>query len=85
MKRVLLVSPHFPPTNAADMHRVRMVLSLLRENGWDAEVLAVEASAVAAPLDDWMADGLPLGVPIHRVKALGLAWSAVPGLGTLGC
>lgn len=84
MKRVLIVSPHFPPTNAADMHRVRMVLPFLRENGWEAEVLAVEPSAVAAPRDEWMAAGLPAEVPIHRVKALGLAWSAVPGLGTLG-
>ena len=41
MKRVLIVSPHFPPVNAADMHRARMVLPFLRENGWEAEVLAV--------------------------------------------
>ncbi len=84
MKRVLIVSPHFPPTNAADMHRVRMVLPFLKDNGWEAEVIAVNPEAVAAPLDEWMAEGLPPDVPVHRIKALGLAWSAVPGLGTLG-
>jgi hypothetical protein len=84
MKRVLIVSPHFPPVNAADMHRVRMVLPFLRENGWEAEVLAARPEAVAAPKDIWLEKGLPEDVPVHRVKALGLGWSRVPGLGTLG-
>lgn len=84
MKRVLIVSPHFPPTNAADMHRVRMVLPFLRDNGWESEVVAASPAAVAAPRDEWMAAGLPPDVPIHRVEPPGLAWSAVPGLGTLG-
>lgn len=84
MKRVLIVSPHFPPVNAADMHRARMVLPFLRENGWEAEVLAVRPESVAAPRDIWLDKGLPEDVPVHRVKALGLGWCRVPGLGTLG-
>ena len=84
MKRVLIISPHFPPTNAADMHRVRMVLPFLRENGWDAEVVAVRPEAVAAPQDAWLTEGLPEEVKVHRVHALGLGWSRMPGLGTLG-
>ena len=84
MNRVLIVSPHFPPVNAADMHRVRMILPFLRENGWEAEVLAVRPEAVAAPKDKWLEAGLPEDVPVHRVKALGLGWCRVPGLGTLG-
>jgi len=84
MPKVLIVSPHFPPTNAADMHRVRMVLPFLRENGWEAEVLAVAPEAVAAPRDEGLEAGLPTDVPVHRVKALGLGWARCPGLGTLG-
>ena len=34
MRRVLLVSPHFPPTNAPDHQRVRMSLPFYREHGW---------------------------------------------------
>lgn len=82
--RVLLVSPHFPPVNAADMQRVRMLLPHFLENGWQAEVLAVEPAQVEAPLDTWLVDNLPDGVPVHRVKVLGLGWSVIPGLGTLG-
>ncbi len=81
--KLLIISPHFPPTNAADHQRVRLVLPYLRENGWEAEVLVVDAACVASPLDDWLVAGLPSDVPIHRVSALGLGWSRIPGLGTL--
>jgi len=81
--RVLIISPHFPPSNAADMQRVRMVLPYLQEAGIDAEVLAVDPNEVASPQDPWLVDGLPPEVPVHRVHAMGLQWSRVPGLGTL--
>ncbi len=84
MPRVLIVSPHFPPVNTADQHRVRMVLPFLGDFGWEAEVLAVAPDQVASPRDPWLEAGLPAGVPVHRVRALGLGWRRVPGLGTLG-
>jgi hypothetical protein len=83
-KRLLIVSPHFPPVNAADMQRVRMLLPFFLENGWQAEVLAVAPEQVAAPLDSWLVVELMQDVKVHRVKALGLGWSRIPGLGTLG-
>jgi len=81
--RVLLVSPHFPPSNAPDAQRVRMVLPYLGEFGIEAEVLAVEPDQVEAPLDPWLEELLPESVPVHRVKALGLSYSKLPGFGTL--
>ncbi len=83
--RILIISPHFPPTNAADMQRVRLLLPYFREAGVQAEVLAVEPEQVAAPEDTWLQAGLPADVPVHRVKALGLEWGKIPGLGTLSC
>ena len=47
--KVLIISPHFPPTNAPDMQRVRMILPYLSESGMTAEVLAVNSAQVAAP------------------------------------
>lgn len=84
MRKVLIVSPHFPPVNTADMQRVRMLLPFFKENGWLTEVLSVSAEQVASPLDPWLVDGLPEDVPIHRVKALGLGWVHAPGLRNLG-
>lgn len=84
MKKVLVLSPHFPPVNAADMQRVRVLLPYLLENGWQAEVLAVSPNQIASPLDEWLADGLPIYVPVRRVDAMSLAWTRLPGLGSLG-
>jgi hypothetical protein len=84
LPKVLVVSPHFPPVNTADMQRVRMLLPFFRDQGWEAEVLAVSPGQVASPQDPWLMEGLPTCVPVHTVEALGLAWSWIPGFGTLG-
>jgi hypothetical protein len=36
MKRVLVVTPRFPPVNAPDHQRARLMLPFLREFGWEA-------------------------------------------------
>ncbi len=83
-KRLLIVSPHFPPVNAADMHRVRVLLPYLIEEGWVVEVLAVEPEQIAFPQDTWLVDGLPTNIKVHHVKAFGLGWSRIFALGGLG-
>jgi len=60
-----------------------MLLPFFRENGWQPTVLAVQAEQVAAPQDPWLEEGLPKDVEVIRVKARGLGWSRIPGLGTL--
>ena len=72
-RRLLIVSPHFPPVNTPDMQRVRMLLPFFRPNGWRVEVLAVEAERVTpAPLDQWLADGLPEGCGVRVGIGLGI-------------
>ena len=84
MQKLLLVSPHFPPTNAADMQRVRQSLPYWHELGWSPEIVAVEPQQVDAPEDPFLLQTIPPNIPIHRVRALSLGWSKVPGMGTLG-
>lgn len=66
------------------MQRVRMLLPFLKENNWQAEVLAVSSGQVAAPIDPWLLEASPVDLPVHRVDAFSLAWSRIPGLGGLG-
>lgn len=68
-RRLLIVSPHFPPVNAPDMQRARQALPYLADCGWEAEVLAVDAQDVAAPMDPLLARSIPSHVPVHRVRA----------------
>ena len=83
MRRVLIVSPHFPPSNAADMHRVRLLLPYFATHEWDAEVIAASSGCVASPRDDWLCKNLPENVNVHRVNGMSLGWSRIPGLGQL--
>jgi hypothetical protein len=94
-RRVLIVSPHFPPINAPDHQRVRMALPFYREFGWHADVLAVAAEDVEAPHDEDLLRTLPpraeivraRALPVHLTRRLGLgnlAWRALPGLYAAG-
>lgn len=81
--RVLLVSPRFPPSSAADSQRLRMLLPHFAAEGVQAEVLAVDPACSDTPLDPWQARHLPPQVSIHRARGRSLRWARVPGLGSL--
>lgn len=83
MKRVLIISPYSPPTNAADMQRVRMSLPYYKSYNWDAEVVTVDERYSDLPKDDLLCESLPVNITIHRVKALNKAWTSKLGLGSL--
>ena len=84
MRRVLIVSPHFPPVNAPDHQRVRMSLPYFRENGWEPVVLAVDAAQVEGLRDPLLAESVPPDVVVHRVGALPARITRLVGLGNLG-
>ena len=70
LKRVLIISPHFPPVNAADMHRVRQSLPFFKELGWESELIAVDPQYVEAySLDDLLLQTIPDYIKVHYVKA----------------
>lgn len=83
MLHLLLVSPRFPPSSAADSQRLRMLLPHLADHGCTAEVLAVDPRCCVDPLDPWQCEGLPPQVPIHRVQGWSRRWSRLPGLGSV--
>jgi glycosyl transferase family 4 len=84
VKRVLVVSPHFPPTNAADMHRVRIAVPHFREFGWEPYVLAVDAGRVPGSRDPLLEATVPADIPVRRTGAFSQTWTRRIGLGSLG-
>lgn len=68
-RRVLIVSPHFPPVNAPDHHRVRLALPELPRLGWRPTVLSAASEDVSAPIDPWLARTLPEGLDVRTVRA----------------
>jgi Glycosyl transferase 4-like domain len=68
-KRLLIVSPHFPPINAPDMQRVRMSLPHFAEFGWEPTVLAAESDETAQA-DSLLCETIPADVPVERVGTI---------------
>jgi hypothetical protein len=86
LKRVLIVSPHFPPVNAPDMQRVRMSLPYYRSCGWEAVVLAVGEQWHRAVREPDLLATVPSDIRVVRTGAVppGLArWLGIGNLGLL--
>ena len=81
--RLLLVSPRFSPSGAADSQRLRLLLPHFASQGCSAEVLAVDPACCANELDPWQTEHLPPAVPIHRIRGLSRRWARLPGLGSI--
>lgn len=84
MKKVLIISPHFPPVNAPDMQRVRLALPYLRDLGWEPVVLAVEPESVeGAVIDPLLERTYPADTRVIRVKGLSPRRTRWAGIGSL--
>ena len=69
MKQVLIVYPHWPPSNLVGVHRVRLIANELHDLGWKAIVLTVDHRDYEEPSDE---DGLKLVAPeveVIKVRA----------------
>ncbi len=83
-RRVLIVSPHFPPFNAPDHQRVRMSLPYFQTFGWEPWILTVEPDAIAGAKDPFLLKTVPDTIPITRTKALPIELTRRVGLGNIG-
>lgn len=84
MRRVLIVSPNFPPINAADHQRVRMSLPYFSHFGWQPFVLAVDPRYVEGVSEPLLEQLIPNDTEVTRTPALSLERSRKFGLGNLG-
>jgi len=83
-RRVLLVSPHFPPINAPDHQRVRMSLPYYAKLGWEPVVLAIHPDDVAVTREDELCETYPKTVRVEYCRAWSLRWTRWFGIGNLG-
>jgi hypothetical protein len=84
LKKVLIISPHFPPINAADMHRVRHLVNYTEEFGWHAEIVTVNPRFIESySNDELLLQSIPKSLKIHYCGAWNVKYTRKIGLGSL--
>lgn len=84
MRRVLMVSPHFPPDSSAAAHRVRLLAPHLDAAGWTPTVVTLERSAYEGRLDPDLETLVPSSLRVVRATAWRAGVTRRLGLGDLG-
>jgi len=69
MKTLLIIYPHFPPSNLAGVHRARLIANFLHEYGWKAIVLTVAPEYYEEALDWDLCKAIRPEVEVIHVKA----------------
>mgnify|MGYP002777112087 CR=1 FL=1 len=69
MKKILIISPHYPPSNLAAVHRSRLFAQHLPSFGWEPVILTVHEKYYEEALDWNLFQLLPGDQHIEKVKA----------------
>lgn len=80
MRHCLIVSPHFPPSTVAGVHRARHLARHLPAHGWDPTVICVDPRHHVEALDPALASLMRPDTDIVRVGAIPLALTRPFGL-----
>lgn len=70
MKKIIIVAPHFPPSNLAAVHRTRLFAQHLPSFGWEPIIVTVHPDYYEESPDWNLHEMLPAGLRIEKVKAL---------------
>lgn len=70
MKNLLVIYPHWPPSNLAGVHRPRLVANYLPEFGWHPIVLTVHPDFYEEPHDWDLCKTVSPKIEVVQVKAL---------------
>jgi glycosyltransferase involved in cell wall biosynthesis len=84
MRRVLMISPHFPPDSTAATHRVRLLAPHLAGHGWRPTVLTVDQRDYEGRLDPALLSSVPEDLDVVRVRAWPAGATRMTGIGDLG-
>jgi len=73
LKQILIIAPHFPPSNLAGVHRSRLFAQHLPAFGWDPIILTVDEKYYEEEPDLNLEKLLPAKLKIEKVKAFGIS------------
>jgi hypothetical protein len=79
MKKILILYPHFPPSNLAGVHRPRLFAQHLRSFGWEPVVVTVHEKYYEETPDWNLVKLLPPGLRIEKTEAFNLTRPRLAG------
>lgn len=83
LRRVLIVSPFFPPSNLAGVHRARHLAKFLPAFGWTVTVLSVHPDDYEQALDYDLATLVPRSARMRYVRAAPAWLTRLLGIGDI--
>lgn len=83
MKKVIIVSLNFPPSQMAGVHRARHLAKHLPSFGWEPIILTVDERYHKETCDPELGRLVPRSVQVYRTKAIPLHMTRWLGLGDL--
>lgn len=69
MRKMLIIHPHWPPSNTVGVHRVRLIANELHANGWHATVLTVDERDIEDDLAPGTQELVAPDVEVIKVRA----------------
>lgn len=84
MKRVLIVTPNWPPISCPDMHRVRMSLAFFGEFGWEPLILKVNPDEQEGIKDADLCRTVGNNIRTWQAGCLSKSWTRWLGLKNVG-
>jgi glycosyltransferase involved in cell wall biosynthesis len=84
MRKVVILSPYFPPSTIAGVHRPRHLIKHLPDFGWEPIVLCVDEAFHSERLDPGLAALVPKDIRIVKAPAIPAAVTRRFGIGDIG-
>lgn len=84
LKKVCIVSPHFPPSNLVGVHRARLLGNHLNEHGWEPTILTVAPEFYEEKLDERLLSLVNPDVRVVHVGAISQKIARPLGFGDIG-
>jgi hypothetical protein len=79
LKKVLIIYPHFPPSNLVGVHRTRLFAQHLPSFGWEPIILTVHEKFYEEKLDYNLVKLLPVDLRIEKVNAFKITKPRIVG------
>lgn len=72
MRKILILYPHWPPSNLAGVHRPRLIANFLSDFNWQPVIVTVDESYYEETPDKDLCKTVKPNIEVYRVRALGI-------------